>query len=241
MEKITKLHNEIKSQIQQLPHKKMSDEELKFVARYLGSDKKYLGVKTGDVLAIAKNLSGKLSELSIDELTELLSGLFFADSFEEHAIGGKIFTLIKPEVRQKITFSKIKSWLGKAKGWVEVDVICQSSYTGQEVQEDFSRWKKTIDEFSKSKIISLRRASLVLQTKPVREINDPRMRKLAFATINTLKHEKEVLITKAVSWLLRSLTFQNKYEVKKYLEENKVTLPPIAYRETMKKIETGKK
>lgn len=235
------MHNEIKQKIAKLPRKKMSAKELEFLARYLGSDKKYLGAKTGDVLQIAKDFIKNHTNLSVEDLVDLLDKLFFADTFEEHAIGGKIFTLLKPEKRQEISFSEIEKWLSQARGWVEIDVICQSSFTGKEVHENFAAWEKTIKKFSKSKIISLRRASLVLQTKPVRELNDPKMRKLAFATIDLLKHEKEILITKAISWLLRSLTFQNKIEVREYLETNRQTLPKIAYREAMKKIETGKK
>lgn len=241
MSNIDKIHQEIKTQIAKLPHKKMSDEELVFLARYLGSGKKYFGAKTGDVLNIAKKYVGVQSELSTKELTGLLSSLFFSNTFEEHAIGGKIFTLLTPDIRKQISFSEMKKWLSKARGWVEVDVICMSSYTGKEVEENFLNWKKAIEDFSRSKTISLRRASLVLQTKPVRELNDTKTRKLAFETIELLKHEKDVLITKAVSWLLRSLSVQNKTEVKEYLEKNKETLPAIAYRETMRKIETGKK
>jgi 3-methyladenine DNA glycosylase AlkD len=170
-----------------------------------------------------------------------LNKLFSADTFEEHVIGGKIFTLLKPEIRQKIAYLELEKWLSKAKGWVEVDVICQSSFSGEEVQENYEKWEKAISKFSKSKIISLRRASLVLQNKPNKEINNPKMRHLAFKTIDRLKDEKDILITKAISWLLRSLTLQDKEEVKKYLETNKESLPKIAYRETMKKIETGKK
>lgn len=241
MTKILQLHQEIKSAITKLPHKKMNPQELEFLARYLGSNKRYLGIKTGDMLQLARNYAKRFDELTEKEIGELLNKLFTADTFEEHAIGGKIFTLLKPEKRQKISFTEIEKWLGQARGWVEVDVICQSSYTGEEVKESFAKWEKAINKFSKSRIISLRRASLVLQTKPNREINDRKMRTLAFKTIGLLKHEKEILITKAVSWLLRSLTFQNRDEVKKYLEDNRQTLPRIAYRETMKKITTGKK
>lgn len=244
MEKILKaseLQSKIIKEITKLPKKKMSQQELEFLARYLGSSKTYLGAKTSDVLNIAKQYVGLQKDLAIGELELLLDLLFFSNTFEEHAIGGKIFTLLKPEIRQKISFDSIEKWLSQARGWVEVDVICQSSYTGKEVQENFNAWQKTIKRFSKSKIISLRRASLVLQTKPNREVIDEKMRMLAFETIDALKHEKDVLITKAVSWLLRSLVVQNKEEVKKYLLANEASLPRIAYRETMKKILTGKK
>jgi len=102
-------------------------------------------------------------------------------------------------------------------------------------------WKKNILKFSRKENIQLRRASLVLQCRPSRNSDDPKLRRLAFETIGRLKSEKEVLITKAVSWLLRSLAVKNGPEVLRYLQANQESLPKIAYRETMKKIKTGKK
>ena len=54
-------------------------------------------------------------------------------------------------------------------------------------------------------------------------------------------HEKDILITKAISWLLRSLVKYHKNEVDQVIEQNKETLPKIAIRETKRKIETGRK
>jgi len=229
----------IKGKIRILPRKQMTDEEQDFVRRYLGTQKKVLGAKTGDLVKIANEVVK--SDAKTDELIGILNGLFASETFEEHAVGGKIFTLIKPQIRSQISFSVIEKWLEKARGWVEIDVICQSAITGAEVQGRWVDWEKAIRRFSSSEIISLRRASLVLQTKPVREINDSKMRRLAFETVEKLKREKEILITKAVSWLLRALTVQEKEEVRSYILKNESTLPRIAVRETMKKIDTGKK
>lgn len=231
----------IKKELEKLPKKKMSQKELEFVGRYLGSSKKYLGAKTGDLVKIARGIDKDQGSISAKDLIKILTSLFSASTFEEHAIGGKIFSLLKPEVRAKIPFSILEKWLAKCRGWVEIDVICQSTFTGQDVFDRWTEWEKTIKKFSESSNISLRRASLVLQCKPARELEDKRFRKLAFETIEKLKLEKEILITKAVSWLLRSLTFKDKQEVKAYIIKNESTLPRIAFRETMKKIETGNK
>jgi len=75
----------------------------------------------------------------------------------------------------------------------------------------------------------------------LRQSDDERLSKLAFENIENLKSEKEILITKAVSWLLRSLVKFHKNEVAIYLKENKVSLPKIAYREALAKVETGRK
>jgi len=88
---------------------------------------------------------------------------------------------------------------------------------------------------------SRRRASLVLLTKSVRGSNDARLSKLAFKNIDLLKGEKDILITKAVSWLLRSLIKNHRVEVVDYINKNRQILPKIAIRETERKLKTGRK
>lgn len=63
----------------------------------------------------------------------------------------------------------------------------------------------------------------------------------AFENILTLCGEKDILITKAISWLLRSLIKHHKYAVQEFLDENHEQLPPIAVRETIQKLKTGRK
>ena len=237
----SKLISKIKREIAKLPRTKSSQEELEFLARYLGSNKKYPGIKTGHLVQVANEFLKENKDIEATELAEIIGNLILSGSYEEHIVGGKIFTFLKSEERQKIPFFELKRWLKKAQGWWEVDVICQSSYTGKEVQENFFKWKEAIRDFSKSNSISHRRASLVLQAKSNREIGDDKMVKLALETVETLKHERDILITKAISWLLREMCRHNKELIHKYLQLNKDTLPAIAYRETMKKITTGKK
>jgi 3-methyladenine DNA glycosylase AlkD len=64
---------------------------------------------------------------------------------------------------------------------------------------------------------------------------------LAFTLINRLKHEKDILITKAISWLLRAMIKNHKSKVAAYLQKNYDKLPKIAARETKRKLETGRK
>lgn len=230
---------EIRQELQNLADKKKTQKEKDFVQHYLGTQKKCLCVKTGELVKIAKKIVK--SNLSGQEITNLLDDLFFGETIEEHIIGGKIFTFLSPENRAKIPFANLKKWFQNSHGWVEVDVICQSAYTAPEVLANWQNWEKLIKDYSKSMNIQVRRASLVLQNPSVRKSNDQKIRHLAYETIDKLKPEREILITKAVSWLLRSLVILNKEEVKNYLIKNKLTLPKIAYRETLRKISTGKK
>jgi 3-methyladenine DNA glycosylase AlkD len=67
------------------------------------------------------------------------------------------------------------------------------------------------------------------------------MASVAFQIINRLKEEKPILITKAISWLLRSMVKLYKPEIEQFVNEQEESLPKIAVRETRVVLLTGKK
>lgn len=73
------------------------------------------------------------------------------------------------------------------------------------------------------------------------EVDDQKLADLTFENIRKIKMEKNILITKSISWLLRDLIKNNKSRVEKYLEEDADTLPKIAVRKVRKKLLTGNK
>src|SRR5262249_9593378 len=121
----------------------------------------------------------------------------------------------------------IERWLDDLNGWAEVDSLCQNLFT-DELSADWPNWQKLIERLSKSKNINKRRASLVLLTRPVVVSNDKALRDHSFAMIDRLQSERDILITKAVSWLLRSLTSHHGKAVAAFLKERAETLPKIA-------------
>jgi 3-methyladenine DNA glycosylase AlkD len=64
---------------------------------------------------------------------------------------------------------------------------------------------------------------------------------MAFKNIDKLKQNGHILVTKAISWLLRDLIKHHRQKVETYLKDNENTLPRIAIRETRTKLLTGKK
>jgi 3-methyladenine DNA glycosylase AlkD len=121
-----------------------------------------------------------------------------------------------------------------------VDSLCQNVFTN-ELSNDWPNWQKLIGRLARSKDINKRRASLVLLTRPVHAFKDSRFRDEAFETIERLQAERDILITKAVSWLLRSMTTHHRKAVAAFMKANAETLPKIAIRETNTKLKTGTK
>ncbi len=220
--------------------KKCSQKELDFVGRYLGTKRKLLNIYSAQRDKVIREYLGQMKVLSPEQQVGVLDDLFSSDTFEDFNFAGKMLTKL-PEVRRSLDFGHLKKWLRTTNGWAECDCICQSLFSEKEVLFRWKEWEKTINKFAKDKNIQIRRASLVLQCKSVRGSGDPKLRKLAYETIEKLKGEKDVLITKAISWILRSLAVKNGKETLAFLEKNQDSLPKIAYRETTRKITTGKK
>lgn len=214
--------------------------EKEWVQKYLGTKREYICLKSADRDRILRQVVADFKQQDPKKVILILDRLFNSNTFEYFNFAGKLLTRL-PEVRSELKMDKLEKWIKNSTGWAECDSICQSLFDGDEVLERWDEFENTIISFRKSKNIQLRRASLVLQVKPNRNCADLKMRRLALETIEMLKCEKEILITKAVSWLLREMSKLGKEEVKKYLIDNRESLPAIAYRETMKKIETGKK
>ncbi len=233
------LHHEIASDIKQQAAKeglrldKQGD-------RYVGTTKPSYPLKAAVTGAIARAWIARHPELTPREYRDLLSSLSHGETHNEFAFVGVLLGA-RPRLRQTLEPKLLEGWLDRAEGWAEVDSICQSAFTAQELLSNWQAWKRTLVSLCKSRNVHKRRASLVLLTRPVRESDDARLAELAFANIERLKHEKDILITKAISWLLRELVKHHRADVERYLLDCADTLPKLAVRETRYKLEGGVK
>src|SRR3989338_3938698 len=207
---------------------------------YLGSVHRFYNVSVPERRKIVKKWMSAHTEISPRDFFAILDSLYKGDSHEEKTIASILLGL-SPKMRISVKVTDIDRWLSYVSGWAEVDHLCQSIFTAEELLSRWSVWKTFMKRLSKDKNIHKRRASLVLLTGPVCHNSDIRLRDLAFEIIDTLKPEKEILVTKAISWLLRSMIAFHRKEVTAYLSKNALTLPKIALRETRRKLETGLK
>lgn len=229
------LINELRKQaVQETKHQQDRDKS------YLGTTKFSYGFKTSVRRQIVKDWIKKHPQLSFEEYRDLLSSLYSGKSHDEISLAGKLLKLL-PKLRKQLDPVLLNRWLESVEGWAEVDSICQSKFSAGEMLAKWRIWNNLIKNLSINENVHKKRASLVLLTKPVRDSADARLTKLAFANIDRLKNEKDILITKAISWLLRDLIKNHRKEVEEYLEKNKESLPKIAVREVSNKLETGLK
>ena len=185
------------------------------------------------IKALIKNREAK-------ELLPLTDALFKGRSHEEKTMAAMILTYRK-DVRQLCDFSTLDSWLGELIGWAEIDAFCYNTFSADEILTEFKSWKQFICTLAHDNNINKRRAALVILTQPTAKSSDDRLHALAFKLILQLAPEKDILITKAISWLLRSQIDTRKEEVDEFIKMYESKLPKIALRETRRKLVTGKK
>ena len=208
--------------------------------RYMGTNHTFLGVTNPEKHNLASAFKKQFPEISFDDLIKLLDRLNSGKTFEEKTIGP--FILLKyPKLISQIQPKHIDTWLEQLEGWCEIDTLCQSTFPPKVFLDHWNMWKKALTHWSKDKQISKRRASIVLLCKSTGHSLDPRLSNIAFQNVERLKCEKDILITKAISWILRCMVKNYKEDVASYLDENKDSLPKIAVRETRKKLLTGRK
>lgn len=211
-----------------------------FLDSYLGNDHPRYPINIPTLRTIAKDWSTAHRNVTPKEFQQLIGSLIHGKSSTEKTMAGVLLDLSTKEQR---TFDPVcfDEWLDQLIGWAEIDCVCTGAYTVTEIPGNWKSWHNLLIRFSKSKNINKRRASLVLLCSPMRKAADERLAQQALENIDRLKHESEILITKAISWLLRSMIKHHRHEVVGYLKENKETLPKIAVRETLTVLKTGKK
>jgi 3-methyladenine DNA glycosylase AlkD len=207
---------------------------------YGGSGRPYYGVGAPDRRAMVRRwIAGHKAEPAAEVLS-LAESLFDGESHEEKTLGA-ILIAAHPKARAAAAPADVGRWLGRLHGWAEIDSLCQNVFGPEQMLADWPAWQALLEALSRDPNVNKRRAALVLLNAPNRYSGDPRFRDLGFDVIERLKGERDILITKAVSWLLRSMIARHRAAVAAYLAAEAPSLPAIAVRETRVKLATGTK
>jgi len=206
---------------------------------YLSSGHHYYDVSIPALRALAKAWLKENKNVPATEFSAVLDSLYRGKSYEEKVLASVILSYHRAG-RGVISTKQLDAWLDLLVGWAEVDSLC-AWWTAEEVIAGWPEWQRFIRSLSRNRNINKRRAALVFLTGPLRRSNDGRLAALAFETVEELKSESDKMITKSVSWLLRSMVPHHKRALSAYLKDNRQALPAIAVRETARKIATGRK
>jgi 3-methyladenine DNA glycosylase AlkD len=213
-------------------------DRLGFGLKYVGTDKPSYHLNTAQHKKILSNFLKSVS-LSPQEFSNLITSLYTTgQSYDEIILAGRLAGIQK---YHPLDPDLLNTWLNFVHGWAETDTLCQMAFTDRDLLTNWPAWQKILKQFVTDKNVHKRRASVVLLTKPLRISPDKKLLELAIINVDKLKTETDILITKAVSWVLRSSIKFHQNEVAKYLADNQTVLPKIAIREVSSKLLTGKK
>lgn len=207
---------------------------------YGGSGRPFYFVSAPDQRSIARRWARAHKAADPAEVLAVIESLFEGVSHEEKTLAA-LMLAYHAQARQAARPGDIDRWLGQLRGWAEIDSLCQNVFKTREMAADWPGWERLINQLSTDPNINKRRAALVLLNSPVRYSDDRRFRDLALDVIDRLKPERDILITKAVSWLLRSMIARHRGAVERCLLEQGPSLPAVAVRETRTKLLTGTK
>jgi 3-methyladenine DNA glycosylase AlkD len=207
---------------------------------YTGSGHPFFNVSLPDLRRIGRTWLAGRRKADDADLLAVVASLFIGEAYEEKVLAA-ILLAANARMRRLGTAALADGWLDHLQGWAEIDSLCASVFGPDEMEADWPAWRDLILRLSRDANINRRRAALVLLTRPTRTSPDPRYRDLAFEIIERLKSERPILITKAVSWLLRSMAARHGPAVAAYLQAQAASLPAIAVRETRTKLRTGTK
>lgn len=207
---------------------------------YGGSGRPFYNVSVPTRRAIVSRRFAARGAMTAEVWLAAVESLTEGQSHEEKTLAA-ILLGRHAKARSQVRPEDIDRWLGRLNGWAEVDSLCQNVFKAPQMLDDWPGWRGLILRLSRDQNINKRRASLVLLNGPVRNSEDGRFSDLAFDVIDRLKGERDILITKAVSWLLRSMVERRREAVEAYLAAHEPSLPKIAVRETATKLATGVK
>jgi 3-methyladenine DNA glycosylase AlkD len=206
---------------------------------YTTGDRPFYRVSVPDRRRLAKAWLAT-TRPSAERVVEVATALLAGTTHEEKTLGPMLLQY-HAAARRSVRPEQVEAWLAQLAGWAEVDGLCQSVFTADDLLARWPAWKAAILRMARSTHVSQRRGAVVLLTKPVAKHDDERLEQLAYAVIDRVITDRDPLITKAVSWLLRSLTKQHADSVETYLQANEQRLAPIALREARTMLRTGTK
>lgn len=207
---------------------------------YHGSQAPVLGVRAPEMRRIARTWLTEHKAGSPELTLTVVTSLFQGASHDEKVLGAVLLACDR-RARAAAGPDDIDRWLEHLSGWAQVDSLCSNVIQAEQMLADWPAWQGLIDRLSRDPNINKRRAALVLLTGPVRYSDEARLSDLAFAVVERLKGERPILITKAVSWLLRALAGRHRVGLEAYLDREAASLPAIAVRETRTQLATGRK
>jgi 3-methyladenine DNA glycosylase AlkD len=137
---------------------------------------------------------------------------------------------------RKTHWNLLAGWMKDASGWAMVDTLCCEALAP--LLKNYPELADKTGTWPRSRNLWMRRASLVAFCVPVRH---GELSERAFNHAAALLEDRDPMVVKAESWLLRSATKHFKSEVESFLRSHESEMAPLILREVRTKMATGRK
>jgi 3-methyladenine DNA glycosylase AlkD len=203
----------------------------------VGGKAKLYGVKVPVLRKIAAEVNKDLKSATDEQFLEFVDKVYAQGSHEEKHLACYLVEKRK-SVLGYFNWRLIKKWSAVVDNWANNDVLA-CLVIGPWVVLNFEERIKYLEQFIDSKNLWHRRLALVSMIMPIRAQKGVNV---SLRFVSKVAKERDPMITKAVSWLLREMVRKGfSKEVTAYLKANKNVLAPLVVREVINKLTTGLK
>jgi 3-methyladenine DNA glycosylase AlkD len=192
----------------------------------------FIGVTLPDIHKIVKR---NIKRLSIDELPEIMDGLWKVKTFETRLAAIDVLKVYARKGSIDVAMDFADRWVEDGDTWGIIDPLC-SPTIGSMILRD-SGVEETLRSWRKSENFWRRRASvlpylhLALKSQYKPEFNE----KILEAVAPHLSDE-EFFVGKAAGWVLRELSKRNSNIVRKFFDDHRSEMTRLVIREGSKKL-----
>jgi len=196
------------------------------------------GVRVPDLRRLSSEWQRVHKGISRDDLLAMVEALWVGESYEERSMAIELLGRNK-RIISDLTWDHFDRWRHLVDNWGLDDGLATSIF-GPWVAADLPGRLSYLPALVGDPVVWSRRLGLVA-TVPLNRSASTAQPDLTFMLIDRLKAERHLMITKAVSWALRTLIKLYPDRVAAYLDDNQDVLPSHAVREVRNKLETGLK
>ena len=194
-------------------------------------------IKTGDIRSLSARLFRSLPDKSKEDVFAVCEELLEQRNWPMGVIAFDFAYRVKAQYDAD-TFEVFEMWLERyVRGWGDCDDFCTHAfgeliYQRPELSKKAILWTKR-DEFT------MRRAAAVVLIPSI--FHDKHAEVNPLKTSDCLLLDEHDLVRKGYGWMLKILSTKEPQLVFDYLLKNKATMPRVAYRYALEKMDADKK
>jgi 3-methyladenine DNA glycosylase AlkD len=214
-------------------HGLSNSERKEKIAGYLKtSSLKFIGVELPDIHKIVKkNIKG----LSVDELPDVMGGLWKIETFETRLAAIDVLKVYAKKGSVDIAMDFANKWIEDGDTWATIDPLCSPTIGSMILRdaqvEDILRSWRTSENFWRRRASFLPFLHLALKSQYKPEFNE----KILEAVAPHIS-DQEFFVGKAAGWVLRELSKRDPDLVRTYIDDNRERMTKLVIREGSKKL-----